>query len=533
MHPLFTRNHPVRKSPRPGKPELLERSRLEVFSATNGGKEKSSPRGAALLLCALCFLLAGSLSAQAVPRRGPPGRPSRAAGKKPAEKKVLFIRAGKIFTVRGEVSQGGSILVRGGKIAAVDGPGLTPPEGAEILNFPRGVVVPGLIDASGSVLVEESDLEGLSGIDPARKTADALDPFDRRWREAVAAGVTAVYVGPGPKSVLAGTGVVVKLSGGVYSKELLLKGAAQVEGSLWPDASSFTKRDRGGASSSTVFLFGRRIDLRSGSAGGSSTYDLLEGYSRLRSAFLRAREYLRRHNWYEQDLGAWERRVAKLKKEAEEARRQGKAPIPKPKPPRPAPPREDPFAEALLPVLEGKERLRLWAESVEEIRLGLKLAREFSIKILFCGALEAHLAAREIAEAGAGVVLLPVDSTVAVRRGLRISPQAARSLFKADVQFGLGTGAPFSFRTHLLRHYAASLVARGLDPAYALRSVTLTNAELLGVSDRLGSLEPGKDADLVVFDGPPFATRSRVLLTVVGGKVVYRKEKTEQGENKK
>jgi len=510
---------------------LLFKTMFETIGRRLGRRLPGAP-ASALVLCVLSFLIAGSAHGQAVPRRGPPRPRPGAPAKKPVEKKVLFIQAGKIFTVRGGVREGGSILIRGGKIAAVDGPAVSPPEGAEVVSFPRAVVVPGFIDVSGSVLVERSDLEGVSGMDPARKTADALDPFDPGWKDAVKDGVTAVYVGPGPKSVLAGTGALVRLSGGVFPREILLKEKAQVEGSLWPEASSFTKKERGGASSSVIVLFGRRMVLRGGEARSASTYDLLEGYSRLRSALLRARKYLRRRKWYEQDLGAWERRVAQLKKEAEAARRQGKPQVSKPKPPRPAPPRPDPFAEALVPVLEGKERLRLWTESAEEIRLALKLGREFSIRLLLCGAFEAHLAAREIAEAGAGVVLLPVDSTVSLRPGLRLSTRAPLSLFKGEVQFGLGTGAPFSFRSHLLRHYAARLVARGLDPAYALRAVTLTNAELLGVSDRIGSIEPGKDADLVVFDGPPFSTRSRVLLTVVGGKIVYRKEKAESEKRK-
>ena len=120
-----------------------------------------------------------------------------------------------------------------------------------------------------------------------------------------------------------------------------------------------------------------------------------------------------------------------------------------------------------------------------------------------------------------------------LRPGLRISRRTAQVLFEAEVQLGLGTGAVPSASCHLLRHYAADSVAHGLDPAYALRAVTLTNAELLGVADRLGSITAGKEANLVVFDGPPIETKSTVLLTVVGGKIVYeKKEKTSEKKEK-
>ncbi len=477
-------------------------------------------RSASLLFCLTVSLLMPdwAQSAGAV-RSGPP----RGRRKKPPP--LLFIQAGTLFTAKGRRIENGTILIRGDTIEKVGGPFLEPPPGAKVLRFPEGTAVPGFIDAAGGVLADPAEIKSLSGDDPSRSILDALDFFRPAWRTAVQSGVTACGLSPGPRSVLPGRGGVVRLTGGMSTSELALKQADTLEACLWPQATSFRRRPRRtGRPAQTISFFGLLIRVREGGLGATSAFDLLRGYRTLRSALHRAKLYRLRKTWYEQDLGAWERQIAKLKQEAELAKKQGKVPPRKPPPPKPQPPSPDPFSEALLPVIEGKRPLYLWAESLEEINLGLKLASEFSLRLVLLGAFEAHLVAAELARAGVGVVLIPPQAAPSLRPGLRIVRDQARRLFQADVQFGFGTGPAPSTGSHLLRHYVAEQIASGLDPDYALRALTLTNAELLGVDSRLGSLQQGKEAHVVVFDGDPLATGSKVLLSVAAGKIVYSAE---------
>lgn len=268
------------------------------------------------------------------------------------------------------------------------------------------------------------------------------------------------------------------------------------------------------------------------SSSAETTFDLINGYSALRSNLLAAKQHQRRLMWHQQDLGAWERACAKIKQEIAEAKQKGQN-LSKPMPPKPNPPSENPLGEALLPVLEGKEKLRVWADSMVEIRLVMKLAGEFKIQATIVGGLEAHRMARELADNDVSVILIPLAATASLRADLNVSRQSAAALFAADVQLGFGTGVAGRTGSHLLRHFVAQAVSHGLDPAYALRAVTLTNAELLGVSDRIGSLSPGKEAHITILDGPPFSTKSTAVMTLVGSKVVYQKDEKKDPKNGK
>ena len=519
-------------------------------------------------LAALC---AAAAFAGAAPPSGPPGAPAKAPPKKKPPQ-ILYIQAGEVRPVSVRPIRDGVVIVTDDKITAVGGPFLEAPAGARILRFPDKVLVPGFIDAASGVLAIGDEWSRLGDSDPARSAMDGLDPFDERWKDAVAEGVTAAYVSMGPTGTITGTGAVIRLSGGMFARELAVLPRAHVEGALCPAASSYTPAARG---SSRVLWDeddysgegqGEPAALESSEGGVDGTdspdgadradartdidddveiiilqgwmtgtaprrrvsgFDLLGGYVSLRQYLEQARAYQRVRTWYEQDLGAWERTVARMRKEHEEARARGATAPPPSLPPKPSEPSPDAVGEALLPVLEGKVRLRVWAERVEEIHLVLKLAQEYGVRLVLCGALEGHLAAEDIARAGAQVVLLPVGESAGLGPDVRISRANARALFDAGVQCGIGTGAPPSASARLLRHFAAQEVGRGLDAEYVLRMLTLTNAEILGVADRLGSITEGKEANLVVFDGPPFGTASKVLLTVVGGKIVY-----EEGEKK-
>ncbi len=542
----------------------------------------------------LCFFFLFALivyvrpaAAQAAVSFGPekPVGPQRNSKTPP----VLYIQAGMVYPVGTPPIKNGIVAIQGNKIIAVEEERFLLPEGAHIKRFPGKHLVPGFIDAASRILARPSAFEEAGGSDAALISADGIDPFDHHWKDAARQGITCAYISFGPSGILPGIGSIIRLNGGLFQKELCISAKAQLESTLWPQASSFRDPDGGSSLSSLLFSgtgdtgaasksaekeppigeFKHRepiidhetprpvtddearrsldtavdrktgkpeteiIIIRSGSysprrARRSSSFDLLSSYAALRGVLKQAQAYQRKQTWHEQDLGAWERKIAEIKQQIAEAKKEGKTVTIKQMPEKPAAPDPYPLGDAFLPILKGEKRLRIWADSREEINLVLKLAREFSIKVVLCGALEAHLAAEEIAEAGQAVILVPPASAPSLRSELNVSRSCAATLFEAGVQFGFGTGTAGATGTHLLRHFIAQAIAHGLNPEYALRAATLTNAKLLGAAGRIGSLAPGKEAHLVVFDGPPFSTASRAELVISGGKTVFTKGKNDE-----
>ncbi|HWI62000.1 MAG TPA: amidohydrolase family protein [Symbiobacteriaceae bacterium] len=176
--------------------------------------------------------------------------------------------------------------------------------------------------------------------------------------------------------------------------------------------------------------------------------------------------------------------------------------------------------EALQPVIRRELPLCVAAHRADDIVTAIRIAREFDLKLILLGATEGDLVADLIAEAGAAVAAGP---SLAARGGLEDRNPGFHlpvSLIRAGVKTALVSAHP-----HLPAQYlniAAGLAAaEGLTDDEAWRAVTLTPAELIGVADRVGSIEAGKDADLVLWDGCPLEIMTRVVWTMVEGKVVY------------
>jgi len=176
--------------------------------------------------------------------------------------------------------------------------------------------------------------------------------------------------------------------------------------------------------------------------------------------------------------------------------------------------------EALQPVIRREMPLCVAAHRADDIVTAIRIAREFDLKLILLGATEGYLIADIIAEAGAAVAAGP--SLAARNRQEDADPgfHLPLALIRAGVPTALVTAHP-----HLPAQYlnisAGLAAAHGLTDAEAWRAVTLTPAELIGVADRVGSIESGKDADLVLWDGDPFEVMTRVAWTMVEGKVVY------------
>lgn len=172
--------------------------------------------------------------------------------------------------------------------------------------------------------------------------------------------------------------------------------------------------------------------------------------------------------------------------------------------------------EALIPVVEGRMPLVAVANKASDIRAVLKFAREEKLKLILTGAAEAWRVAPEIAAAGVPVILNPVLNRPTSLETLGATLENAARLEKAGVVVAL-EGNSGAHRAHEMRYNAGIASANGMTRQGALAAITLNPARIFGVANRLGSLEPGKDADLVIWSGDPFEPLSRPQLILVRG----------------
>lgn len=181
----------------------------------------------------------------------------------------------------------------------------------------------------------------------------------------------------------------------------------------------------------------------------------------------------------------------------------------------------DPKLEALAMVLRREIPWRQHAHRADDIATALRIADEFGYELVLDHGTEAHLLADVLAERGIPVLIGPLFTTkskVELRGRSLANPG---KLAKAGVEISIITDHPV-IPIHFLVHQATLAVKEGLDPVTALRSITLNPAKVLGLADRIGSLEPGKDADVVLWSGDPLDVMRRALKVWIGGKEVYR-----------
>ena len=182
------------------------------------------------------------------------------------------------------------------------------------------------------------------------------------------------------------------------------------------------------------------------------------------------------------------------------------------------PPARDLAREALGRVLDGELSLLVTANTVTEIGAALRLQREFGFDLVLDGAAESYLLLDEIRAAGVPVVLHPPMSRV--RNG---SFETAAALAAAGIPFAIQTGFEgYVPKTRVLLWEAAIAAANGLGPERALAAVTLDAARILGIDERVGSIEVGKDADLALFDGDPFEYTTHVCGVIIESEVLSR-----------
>ncbi len=402
---------------------------------------------------------------------------------------VVVIKNGRVLPMNGPAIEGGVVIVENGKIARV-GKDIPVPEGATVIDAAGGWVLPGLIEAHTTIgLRDDSGPYGPSNSDELSDPVtaqlcvlDALNPFDKSLKHAREAGITAALVTPGRGNVIGGQAAVVRLAGKTVL-EMTILSPAGIKLSLGEGP----KDAYGGR--------GRLPSTRMGSA-----------YV-VRKALLEAGEYLRKAKDYEAAKAKAKGGKAKDGKTGEE----------------PQAPKRDLALEPLAALLDGKIPAFVECYRADDIMTALRLVDEFKFKAVLIGCAEGFRVAGEIAKRGIPVIVGPLGIGPKRIETMEVTIANAAALAKAGVKVvleaeegALGIGA-----LEELPLAAALAVKGGLDRDQALRAITLTAAEVLGVADRIGSLAAGKDADVVVFDGDPLDYRTHVKAVVVGGKVFF------------
>ncbi len=331
------------------------------------------------------------------------------------------------------------------------------PAGARVVDATGKFVIPGLVDAASSLGIAGQANEDASEITPHVRILDAVDPRSRDLRRAQQAGVTTIFVGPGNRNVIGGLGAVVKTAGRTR-EEMTVRADAALKAAIGSGPSTGNFPPRGVMAT----FYSRRPTTRMGVSW------------EFRKAFSDARE------------GA----------------------------------EGEPF-DVLRRALEGKLAVRIAASRATDIETALKAAEELGLSIVFEEAQEAYKLARTLAAKRVPVLLRPAPAAggPAGFDAGDARPGAFAALREAGVKTGLlcaEEGDPDSLLA--AARFAVRFGARRED---ALRAVTLVPAEILGVADRAGSIEAGKDGDLVVLSGDPLDLTSRVETVLIGGKVVY------------
>lgn len=374
------------------------------------------------------------------------------------------VRGDLVYTMTGAPIENGIVLISEGRIERV-GP-------ADAVDLPQGyevreaaVVTPGLVDARNVVGLagmynQPSDQDQLDKSDPIQPDLRALDAYNAR--EGLVAwvrelGVTTMNTGPAPGALVSGQTMIVKTVGDTVDQAAVRPGAMM------------------------TFTVGSGVSDNFDSPGTRS-----KGISLIRQALSDARAYGRKKDQADDDK---------------------KSDV-------------DLGKEALLKVLDGEMPAVVTANRAHDITTALRLADEFGLDMILSGAAEAYLVLDEIKAAGVPVLLHPTMARPAGERANAAFDTAAK-LRDADIPFAIQGGyESYVPKTRVVLFEAAIAASNGLSRMEALAAVTSSAAGILGIDDRVGTLEAGKDADLVLFDGDPFEYTTHVCAVFVAGEVV-------------
>ncbi|MCI8800137.1 amidohydrolase [Acetatifactor muris] len=359
------------------------------------------------------------------------------------------------------------ILAENGKIRAI-GENLAVPDGAEIVNAEGLQVYPGFVEAHGHIGLDGYGI-GYEGMDynemndilsPQMRGIDGVKPLDAAFPKAAAAGVTCVCVGPGSANVLGGTFTTIKTAGKRVDDMVVRDNVAMK--CAFGENPKRVYRDKKDSSRMTTAAL-------------------------LREILFKAREYMEKKENAGDDISK-----------------------------RPA---FDIKLEALIPVLKKEIPLKAHAHAAEDLFTALRIAREFDLKITLEHVTEGHLIVEELAKENVPLAVGPTLTSASKYELRNKSWTTPGLLAAAGCQVSIITDSPVIPQEYLPL-CAGLAVQAGMDPFAALQAITINPARHAGIADRVGSLEAGKDADIVITDGCPFQVSTTVKHVFINGKAI-------------
>ena len=382
---------------------------------------------------------------------------------------MLYIKNGYVKTMAGPDIENGCVLVGDdGKIAAV-GADISCPEGAQVIDAQGRLVTPGCVDAHCHVGLDNQGMgwegrdynEIVDPITPQMRAIDSINPMDEAFPLGLQGGVTTVCTGPGSANVVGGTFVAIKLAGKRVDKMIVKDPIAM------------------------KCAFGENPKRCYGQGSKKAPMTRMGTAALLRELLFKTRRYM-------------------------EDKEAGKNPA------------FDFKLESMIPVLKGELPLKAHAHRHDDILTSIRIAKEFGVKITLDHCTDGALIADELAEEGLPAFVGPTFGGKSKIELINKSFDTPRILREAGVDIAIITDAPV-IPIQYLPMCAGLAHNAGLAYEDAWKAITISAANLTGIGDRVGSLEVGKDGDLVIWNADPMtALAAESVCTVVDGKIVYQ-----------
>ena len=385
---------------------------------------------------------------------------------------------GKILTISDGTIDRGTVLIEDGKIKAV-GTDVEVPEGAEIVDAAGKWVTPGLIDAHShiglfgepSVWATRDGNEMTDPVTPQLRGLDAINPDDPSFEDVLSAGVTAVYTQPGSANIIGGTGIVIKLHGKTVD-DMVIPGTEGMKMAL-------------GENPKRVYGEGRK-KMPATRMGNAAV---------LRDALISAENYLKK--------------IERAEKKAENGEE-------------PDLPDRNLKWEALGKVVRGEMSAHIHCHRADDILTAIRVAEEFNLRYSLEHVTEGYKIVDKLAEKDVPCIVGPLLMSRGKMEIKDVTLENPGIMAKAGIKVCIQMDGASS--TQWLPVVTGLAVREGMPEDEAMKAITINPAEVLGVADRMGSIEVGKDADIAIFDGNPLSNYTKCVMTLVDGEVVHERD---------
>jgi imidazolonepropionase-like amidohydrolase len=385
---------------------------------------------------------------------------------------MLALKNGRVYTMTGKVLERGTVLIDEGKIISV-GEELDIPNECRVIDVHGQNIMPGFIDAHCHLGLFENNMgfEGDDGneitdpVTPQLRAIDGINPMDESFEDAYKAGVTCVATGPGSANVIGGQFAIIKTYGNRVDDMIVKESAAM------------------------KIAFGEN-PKRCYNALKKSPMTRMATASILRETLHKAKNYAKKVDDFEAGISEHQ-------------------------------PEFDMKLEAMKAVMDHEIPLKAHAHRADDIFTAIRIAKEFSVELTLDHCTDGSLISEELGKENFAAIVGPSFGFKTKIELKNKSFKTPGDLQRAGVKVAIMTDSPVIPQEYLSL-CAALAIKAGMDEMEALKAITINPAEILGIDDQVGSIEEGKDADLVVFDGNPLMDlHYETRLTMINGEIVY------------